>query len=57
MLDGLTKFMSEGKGLMTDTESTTNGGAAESPSLNILAQYIKDLSFRKSGCAAFASGA
>src|SRR6218665_3888878 len=33
----------EGKGLMTDTASTTNG--AESPSLTVLAQYIKDLSF------------
>ena len=49
MLDGLTKFKSEGKGLMTDTESNTNGGAAESPSLNILAQYIKDLSFENPG--------
>jgi preprotein translocase subunit SecB len=41
--------MFEGKGLMTDTASTPNGGAAESPSLNILAQYIKDLSFENPG--------
>jgi preprotein translocase subunit SecB len=40
--------MSEGNGLMTDTASPTNG-SAESPSLNILAQYIKDLSFENPG--------
>jgi preprotein translocase subunit SecB len=34
---------------MTDTATTPNGGAAESPSLNILAQYIKDLSFENPG--------
>lgn len=35
---------------MTDTASTTNGtSAAESPTLNILAQYIKDLSFENPG--------
>lgn len=33
---------------MTDTASPTNG-AGESPSLNILAQYIKDLSFENPG--------
>ena len=32
---------------MTDT--SPNGSAAESPSLNILAQYIKDLSFENPG--------
>ena len=30
---------------MTDTASNPNGGSQESPSLNVLAQYIKDLSF------------
>ncbi|MBD8556762.1 protein-export chaperone SecB [Rhizobium sp. CFBP 8762] len=35
---------------MTDTASTTNGtSAAENPTLNILAQYIKDLSFENPG--------
>ncbi|MEA3536853.1 protein-export chaperone SecB [Rhizobium sp. CC-YZS058] len=33
--------------MMTDT--SPNGSAAESPSLNILAQYIKDLSFENPG--------
>jgi preprotein translocase subunit SecB len=34
---------------MTDTETSPNGGAGENPSLNILAQYIKDLSFENPG--------
>ncbi|KQR79352.1 hypothetical protein ASG25_17880 [Rhizobium sp. Leaf384] len=34
---------------MTDTAAPTNGGTGENPSLNILAQYIKDLSFENPG--------
>ncbi|TCM54859.1 protein translocase subunit secB [Rhizobium sp. PP-F2F-G48] len=34
---------------MTDTAAPTNDGTGENPSLNILAQYIKDLSFENPG--------
>jgi preprotein translocase subunit SecB len=34
---------------MTDTAEPTNSGTGENPSLNILAQYIKDLSFENPG--------
>ncbi len=35
--------------MTTESASNGNAGAAESPSLNILAQYIKDLSFENPG--------
>lgn len=35
--------------MTTDTASNGNGSAQQSPSLNILAQYVKDLSFENPG--------
>ena len=49
MLDGLTEFEVEGTLMTTDTASNGNGSAQQSPSLNILAQYVKDLSFENPG--------
>src|SRR6478735_7829420 len=48
MLDGLTYFC-RGTLMTTDTASNGNGSAQQSPTLNILAQYIKDLSFENPG--------
>jgi len=49
MLDGLTQFEVEETLMTTDTASNGNGSAQQSPSLNILAQYVKDLSFENPG--------
>ncbi len=50
MLDGLTNSKSEETLMTTDTASNGNGSAQQqSPSLNILAQYVKDLSFENPG--------
>ncbi|MEY9167871.1 preprotein translocase subunit SecB [Sinorhizobium fredii] len=50
MLDGLTNSKSEETLMTTDTASNGNGGAAQqTPSLNILAQYVKDFSFENPG--------
>lgn len=49
MLDGLTNSKSEETLMTTDTASNGNGEAQQSPSLNILAQYVKDLSFENPG--------
>lgn len=49
MLDGLTNSKSEETLMTTDTASNGNGSAQQSPALNILAQYVKDLSFENPG--------
>jgi preprotein translocase subunit SecB len=51
MLDGLTISKSEETLMTTDTASNGTGSAQQqqSPSLNILAQYVKDLSFENPG--------